>query len=152
MLAPATDLAFTICSKLYRHPAHSSRCLFRYCIQMETLTTLLERMEGLPAGAFWLLLIAALLEVGGDWIVRQALGRSGSPRIGLFVVGGFVLWFYGVMVNSVKWDFGKLLGVYVVVFFVVAQVVAWRRPAPPILLGGALIIAGGVVMTVWKAN
>jgi hypothetical protein len=47
-----------------------------------------------------------------------------------------------------------LLGVYVVLFFLVAQVLAKVRfqqtPTTPILLGGSLIVAGGAVMTFWN--
>jgi small multidrug resistance family-3 protein len=48
-----------------------------------------------------------------------------------------------------------LLGVYVALFFVVAQIVAKVRfqqsPTAPILVGGSLIVAGGLVITFWKA-
>jgi hypothetical protein len=58
-------------------------------------------------------------------------------------------------VNLPQWDFGKLLGVYVVLFFLFAQIVAKVRfhqaPTTPILVGGALIVAGGAVITFWKA-
>ena len=61
---------------------------------------------------------------------------------------------YGLTVNTPPWDFGKLLGLYVVLFFLVAQVLAKVRfdqsPTAPILLGGSLIVAGGAVITFWK--
>jgi drug/metabolite transporter (DMT)-like permease len=57
-------------------------------------------------------------------------------------------------VNLPQWDFGKLLGAYVALFFVVAQVVAKVRfqqsPTAPIWVGGSLIVAGGLVITFWK--
>jgi drug/metabolite transporter superfamily protein YnfA len=72
-----------------------------------------------------------------------------------FVAGTLVLASYGLFVNLPQWDFGKLLGVYVALFFVVAQIVAKVRfqqsPTLPILAGGALIVAGGLVITFWKA-
>jgi small multidrug resistance family-3 protein len=47
-----------------------------------------------------------------------------------------------------------LLGLYVVLFFIVAQVLAKVRfhqtPTPPILLGGSLIILGGMIITFWQ--
>jgi hypothetical protein len=65
------------------------------------------------------------------------------------------LFAYGVSVNSPPWDFGKLLGVYVTLFFVVAQVINLVffgiRPDLPVFVGGALIVAGGVVITLWRA-
>jgi len=59
-----------------------------------------------------------------------------------------------LFVNLPQWDFGKLLGVYVALFFVVAQIVAKVRfgqtPTMPIYVGGSLIVAGGMVITLWK--
>jgi len=58
------------------------------------------------------------------------------------------------VVNVPRWDFGKLIGVYVVLFFLMAQILNKIRfgqsPTPPIYAGGALIMAGGVVMVLWK--
>jgi len=75
-------------------------------------------------------------------------------RIGLLLLGGAVLFSYGVAVNLPPWDFGRLLGVYVTLFFVVAQLINWfgfgLKPTPAILVGGALIIAGGMTITFWR--
>jgi drug/metabolite transporter superfamily protein YnfA len=106
--------------------------------------------------ALLLLLVAAVLEAGGDAIVRRGLHAHGPAwRVGLILSGGAVLTAYGVAVNLPPWDFGRLLGVYVTLFFLVAQlinaVVFGVGPTPPILLGGALILAGGMIMTFWKA-
>jgi hypothetical protein len=66
-----------------------------------------------------ILFIAALLEAGGDAVVRHGLKAPDSvSRIALFLLGGFVLFAYGYVVNSPPWDFGKLLGVYVVLFLI----------------------------------
>jgi len=106
--------------------------------------------------AYGILLLAAILEAGGDALVRLGL-HNGTPvnRIGLFAAGAVVLFLYGLTVNLPSWDFGRLLGVYVTLFFVVAQainlIVFHVKPGAPILLGGALIIAGGLVMTFWRA-
>jgi hypothetical protein len=44
---------------------------------------------------------------------------------------------YGLSVNAPPWDFGKLLGVYVTLFFVLAQIINYlafgMRPDLPIL-------------------
>jgi drug/metabolite transporter superfamily protein YnfA len=107
--------------------------------------------------AYLLLLLAAILEAGGDAIVRVGLHSSSSLaiRLGFFAAGAAVLFAYGVSVNSPPWDFGKLLGVYVTLFFVVAQVINLVffgiRPDLPVFVGGALIVAGGVVITLWRA-
>jgi drug/metabolite transporter superfamily protein YnfA len=95
-----------------------------------------------------LLVVAALLEVGGDAAIRRGLVSS-SPA---WLAGGFgLLAAYGYVVNANRtFGFGTVLGLYITVFFVVSQIVAAAmfgdRPSPSLLLGGALIVAGGVVI------
>lgn len=101
--------------------------------------------------AILVLLVAAALEAGGDALVRSGLRTSQAlTRILLFVAGAGVLFAYGWLVNAPSWDFGRLLGLYVVFFFIVAQVIAWlvfsQPPTPSLLLGGILIVAGGIVI------
>ena len=110
-----------------------------------------------PVFAYLVLTIAAALEAGGDAIVRKGLHASGTPaRVGIFAIGAAVLFAYGLTVNSPPWDFGKLLGIYVTLFFVIAQLVNLvffgARPDLPIFLGGALIVAGGLVITFWRPS
>jgi hypothetical protein len=106
--------------------------------------------------AILLLFVAAVLEAGGDALIRGGLhSPSGSMRkVGLFALGTLVLFGYGYLVNSPTWDFGRLLGIYVVFFFVVAQVIGWavfhQAPSPAVLCGGTLIVAGGVTIAVFQ--
>ena len=97
------------------------------------------------------LALAAVLEVGGDALVRWGL-KSGR-WIGL-ALGAGVLFGYGLSVNLPRWDFGRLMGVYIAAFFVVSQAVAvvffHERLQAPTLVGGALIVAGGLLITVWR--
>jgi drug/metabolite transporter superfamily protein YnfA len=100
----------------------------------------------------FLLLTAALLEALGDAIVRLGLHASTAIlRLALFLLGAVVLFMYGYVVNAPAWDFGRLLGVYVVFFFVVAQIISWavfhQRPSTTLLIGGAFIIAGGIIIS-----
>jgi small multidrug resistance family-3 protein len=102
---------------------------------------------------FTVLFLAALLEVGGDALVRHGLRAHMLPvRLVFFALGGVVLLSYGYVVNTPAWDFGRLLGVYVVLFFVVAQLMSWlafgQPPTGAVWLGGAFIIVGGVIMSV----
>ena len=90
---------------------------------------------------------AAILEVGGDAIIRRGL-RGG---IVWFIVLGFVtLGCYGVVVNTVKWDFSRLLGVYVAVFAVVSVLAGrfvFKETVPPSTwIGLAIIVVGGAVI------
>jgi small multidrug resistance family-3 protein len=101
------------------------------------------------------LLFAACLEAGGDAVIRIGIRSNSHLRaILLFVVGGLILTVYGYAVNAPPWDFGRLLGVYVAFFFVVAQLVSWlafhQKPTPMLLLGGSFIIIGGIVVSLSK--
>ena len=103
--------------------------------------------------ALIVLLLAALLETGGDAVIRIGL-RASNPflRTTLFTVAAVILFTYGYVVNLPLWDFGRLLGIYIVFFFVVAQILSWtvfhQQPSRPILLGGAFIVVGGIIISV----
>ena len=103
-----------------------------------------------------ILALAAALEAGGDAIVRLGLHGPGETgkRLATILLGGAVLLLYGVLVNVPSWSFGRLLGIYVVFFFLAAQLidlaVFGAVPRVPILVGGALIVAGGAVITAWR--
>ena len=104
--------------------------------------------------ALFVLFVAAVLEAGGDALVRTGLEAGTAGRkLALFAAGAVVLFAYGYAVNAPRWDFGKLLGIYVVFFFVVAQAIAWigfgQKPSLPILVGGALIVTGGLIISLW---
>ena len=107
-------------------------------------------------GAYGLLFLAACFEAGGDALVRLGLqSHHNVARVGLFLAGAAVLFAYGLVVNAPPWDFGRLLGAYVTLFFVVAQLINLAvfgvKPELPVLVGGALIVAGGLVITLWRA-
>jgi drug/metabolite transporter superfamily protein YnfA len=102
---------------------------------------------------FSLLLVAALLEAAGDALVRLGVHASAGPHRALMLgAGGLVLFAYGYVVNTAPWSFGRLIGVYIVFFFLVAQAIAWvlfgQAPSRSVLLGGALILIGGAVISV----
>src|ERR1700759_692854 len=80
-------------------------------------------MPVLPA--LLLLTLAAFLESPGDALVRKGLIAGGMPRGLWFIAGAAVLFVYGAAVNAPGWDFGRMLGVYVALFFVAAQVIAY---------------------------
>jgi hypothetical protein len=60
------------------------------------------------------------------------------------------LFAYGWTVNSPPWDFGKLLGLYVVFFFLTAQTISWlafkQIPSLAVLVGGPFIVTGGIII------
>ena len=95
---------------------------------------------------FLVMAAAALLEVGGDAAMRTGLaGRAWGYLLGAGLLAG-----YGLLVNQPGLGFGRTLGLYIALFFVVSQTLAWlawgERPTPGLLAGGALIVAGGLVI------
>ncbi len=109
------------------------------------------------SSGFYLLLlfVAAVLEAGGDALVRTGLHSNLLVRRAEFLLlGGVVLFSYGVVVNLPRWDFGRLLGVYVAMFFLVAQLINYfafgQKPSVSIIVGGVLIIGGGLIISLWR--
>jgi drug/metabolite transporter superfamily protein YnfA len=99
-----------------------------------------------------ILLLAAVLEAGGDALMRSGLHAPGlAARLAWMALGAATLFGYGYVVNTPPWDFGRLLGVYVVFFFLVAQAMNWiffhHRPSGAVLLGGGFIVAGGAIIS-----
>ena len=101
----------------------------------------------MPLVAWLIFIAAAVLEVAGDAVIRKGLRGSGIALIG----GGFVmLGCYGLVVNILRWDFSRLLGVYVAVFAVVSVLAgrfAFAEVVPAATwVGLAIIVAGGLVI------
>jgi multidrug transporter EmrE-like cation transporter len=92
----------------------------------------------------WLIFIgAAILEVGGDAMIRKGLQKT-SPA---FIISGIVgLGCYGLVVNIVKWDFSKLLGVYVAIFAFISVlfgIFVFNENVPASTWVGLVLIVGG---------
>jgi drug/metabolite transporter superfamily protein YnfA len=100
-----------------------------------------------------ILALAALLEIGGDALVRW--GIEGGRVLG-FVLGAALLLLYGLVVNAPSWTFGWLLGIYIAVFFVMSQVVAYavykEEVDTPTVVGGAFIVIGGAILAFWRGK
>ena len=100
---------------------------------------------------FVALMLAAMLEVWGDYLIRKGLPQDWSRML----CGALSLAAYGFAVN-LWWrgDFGKLLGLYVVLFFAVSQacgiLVEHERLDAPRIVGGILILTGGAVIQWWR--
>jgi drug/metabolite transporter superfamily protein YnfA len=97
--------------------------------------------------AWFIFVLAAVLEVGGDAVTRTGL-RGG--RWIYVLLGASVLGLYGIVVNTVRWDFSRLLGVYVAVFAVVSVLTGalyFRESIPASTwLGLVIIVLGGLVI------
>ena len=115
--------------------------------------TLIKTLQSVPV--LVLLLIATTLEASGDAIVRMAIyNHVGRIRIALFLAGAALLLGYASFLNVSTLDFRHVVGLYIATLFVVWQVInviVFRSfPTMPILVGGALVIVGGAIISFWK--
>lgn len=102
-----------------------------------------------------LLVVATSLEVTGDALVRIGLGRNVMAVKGAYFLAGAALLFgYGFTLNTAPLEFHKVVGIYIATLFIVWQIISFlvfrSVPTIPILIGGALIVAGGVVVAFWS--
>ncbi len=96
----------------------------------------------------WLIFVgAAVLEVGGDAVVRKGLRGN---NLMIIMIGFVVLGSYGVVVNMVKWDFSKMLGVYVAIFALISvlfgRFVFEENIPNSTWIGLMVIICGGMII------
>ena len=103
------------------------------------------------------LIVATTFEATGDAVVRMGLHEHAMlPRAALFLTGAVLLFIYGLSLNLAPLEFGRVVGLYIATLFVVWQIVnfvAFRAlPTLPIVVGGALVIAGGSIVSFWSRN
>jgi len=116
---------------------------------------MLRSLQGIHP--FFFLLVATIVEVTGDAVVRLALyNHAGPARIALFLVGAALLFGYGTFLNLAPLEFSQVVGLYIATLFVVWQVINFiffrTLPSLPILAGGALIVAGGLIVSFWTRH
>jgi small multidrug resistance family-3 protein len=100
----------------------------------------------------WLIFIgAAVLEVSGDAVIRKGLRGRG---LAVIAAGFVMLGCYGIVVNMVKWDFSKMLGVYVAVFALISILFgrfAFQENIPGATwIGLAVIVCGAMIIQFGK--
>jgi small multidrug resistance family-3 protein len=103
---------------------------------------------------FGFLVVATALEAFGDAAVRSGLAtRSGASQIAVLLGGGVLLFGYGLMLNLAPLPFERVVGLYIATLFCTWQLVTFvafrTAPSLPILAGGTLIVAGGLIVTFW---
>jgi hypothetical protein len=101
------------------------------------------------------LLIATILEVTGDAIIRSAIyNNTGLARILLMLTGAVLVFGYGFFLNLAPVEFAQVVGLYIATLFVVWQLINfiffYTLPTPPIIVGGLFVVAGGLIITFWK--
>jgi small multidrug resistance family-3 protein len=103
-----------------------------------------------------LLILATSLEVTGDALVRIGIGRNVADVKGAYFLAGAALLFgYGFTLNTAPLEFHKVVGIYIAILFIVWQIISFlvfrSTPTVPILVGGALIVAGGLIVAFWTS-
>jgi hypothetical protein len=114
---------------------------------------MLKIMQGVHPLIF--LLVATTLEVSGDAVVRMAIyNHVGAIRIALFLAGAALLLGYGTFLNLAPLEFGRVVGIYIATLFMVWQLISFiafrTLPTMPIVVGGALVVAGGAIISFWS--
>jgi hypothetical protein len=104
---------------------------------------------------FAFLIAATSLEATGDAIVRLGIAQNQwGLRSLLFIAGAILLFGYGLSVNLAPVDFGRVVGLYVAILFIMWQVINFIvfqvTPVTPVIVGGLLIVVGGAVVTLWR--
>ena len=98
-----------------------------------------------------LFIVAGLMEIGGGYLVWLWL----RDKRGLFfgVVGGLLLFLYGVIPTLQPAHFGRVYAAYGGVFVVLSLLWGWwidgRRPDAPDVLGALLCMVGVAVIMYW---
>src|SRR5499427_2271996 len=101
------------------------------------------------------IIAATIFEAVGDAIMRIALHYHVLPtRIILFGSATILLAMYGAFLNLAPVEFAEATGIYIASLFVMFQAVNYvffhQKPSPGTLVGGTLIVAGALVVAVWK--
>jgi small multidrug resistance family-3 protein len=103
------------------------------------------------------LIVATTLEVSGDALIRRTIYEyTGTARIGFGLLGMLLLFGYGFFLNLAPVEFGKVVGLYIATLFIVWQIITYLTfktvPALPVIVGGSLVVAGGLIITFWKTG
>ena len=106
---------------------------------------------------FGFLIAATVMEASGDAVVRMGLTQQTWPmRCMLFVAGAVLLFGYGLTLNLAPLDFSRIIGLYLATLFIVWQIISWFSfgsvPTLPILVGGLLIVAGGLIVSFYQPS
>lgn len=107
--------------------------------------------------ALTFLAVATVLEVSGDAVVRISLQNHAGvtvARVALFALGALLVFGYSTLLNLAPLEFREVVGLYIATLFIVWQIVnfAFFRTTPtvPVVVGGALIVVGGAIVSFWK--
>jgi len=98
-----------------------------------------------------LFLLAGMMEIGGGYLVWLWLREGRAVFLG--VLGGLILFLYGVVPTLQPAHFGRVYAAYGGVFVVLSLLWGWwvdgHRPDLPDVVGGALCLAWVAIIMYW---
>jgi small multidrug resistance family-3 protein len=98
-----------------------------------------------------LFLVAGLTEIGGGYLIWIWLRRSEPLLLG--ILGGMVLFLYGMIPTFQPANFGRVYAAYGGVFVVLSLLWGWlidgHRPDLYEVVGGLIVVAGVGVIFYW---
>ena len=104
---------------------------------------------------FAFILAATICEAIGDALMRMGLhSHAMAGRFAMIAGATALLGMYGALLNLAPVEFAEATGVYIACLFVMFQAVNYlffrAVPTPGVLLGGAFIMVGAIIIYMWR--
>ena len=97
---------------------------------------------------FGLFVVASLLEIGGGYLIWKWLRQK--KKLGFGLIGGIVLFIYGVVPTLQPSNFGRVYaaygGIFVVMAIIWGLIIDKNRPDRFEIVGGAVVLLGALVI------
>ncbi|HKO64327.1 MAG TPA: YnfA family protein [Candidatus Nitrosocosmicus sp.] len=97
---------------------------------------------------FGLFVVAALLEIGGGYLVWLWLRERKTVALG--VIGGIILFIYGIIPTLQPSNFGRVYSAYGGIFVVMAIIwgllIERKRPDRYEIIGGTIVLVGATII------
>ena len=97
---------------------------------------------------FGLFVVAALLEIGGGYLVWKWLRER--KKIGFGLIGGIILFLYGIIPTFQPTNFGRVYaaygGIFVVMAIIWGLIIDKKRPDRYEIIGGFIVLIGASVI------
>ena len=97
---------------------------------------------------FGLFILASILEIGGGYLIWKWLRQKKKLSFGL--IGGIVLFIYGVVPTLQPSNFGRVYaaygGIFVVMAIIWGLIIDKNRPDRFEIVGGAVVLLGALVI------
>lgn len=97
---------------------------------------------------FGLFVLASLLEIGGGYLIWKWLRQK--RKLGFGLIGGIILFIYGVVPTLQPSNFGRVYaaygGIFVVMAIIWGLIIDKNRPDRFEIVGGAVVLLGALVI------